>query len=162
MNLFDVLPWWSWLVGGVGLLGAIAVIVVLLMAVPSLGAWIVARLGKRLAQLLVAIVKTPIGAAAIAGLVFYTLASVHTAHLAAEVCSEKIEAMKKAAKLAAETRDAAIAQSIDNQYGPIVAGLERESDALRSQIHDYEKQVAGAVRCPLGADALRLRRRSRQ
>lgn len=58
-------------------------------------------------------------------------------------------------------RDARIAASVEDEYGPIVTQLQNEKGALERQAGDYEKQILAKIAagrsCKLGVGALRLR-----
>jgi hypothetical protein len=158
MSIFDILPWWTWLIGTLGLVGTVFAIVGVLLLFPTLAAPIIAKIGARLAGLFVSIVKTPIGAALVAGLMAYTLATIHTAHVAAVACEASIEKMKADAAAAAVTRDGEIRDAIEKQYRPAMDALDQRAAELKQQVDDYERLSGKRVgKCALSPGALRLR-----
>jgi hypothetical protein len=162
VTAFDVLPWWTWLVGTLGLLGALAC----LLLVPAIGAAVAAVIGQRVAEMIGELLRTRIGAVAIAAALAFAGGAVWAGHQAAQACAARIEELKAAAEAARKTRDAEIAAAIEQKYAPVIETLrERETD-LQQQAADYEKRIlelaAAGDHCPVGTDALRLRQQRKE
>lgn len=154
MSLFDFFPWWSWLIGAVGLGGLLA----LWLLAPAAAAILAELVGK----LLRAILATRIGCAILAAAIAGTAADLHRRAAEQAVCEERIDDLREKAKAAAQKRDADIAAATERQFRPIIDDLQKQADDLQRQASEYETQLQGqkpAAQCQLGDGPLRLRKR---
>jgi hypothetical protein len=160
-------------------LGAVGVLagggVLLLAFAPALLTLVVDRIEKTV----VALVRTRVGCAAIAGAVCWFAADMYRSQAAEAACDARVAQNAAAAETARLARDVEISADIEKRYGTIVAGLKKTSDDLQKKASNYERSIlalrsaaasatpAGkpgkpvvvpAGGCQLGADALQLRR----
>lgn len=153
MGIFDILPWWTWAIGTFGITGLIAFVLLAPAAANALFSFILNRLGAALG--------TPVGAGLIVGSLALGLGYLWGGFSAESKCNAAIEQMKEAAREAADARDSAIGRIIEQKFKPVADALEAQSGDFKKQVDAYEQQIngQGSVRCPLGPEPLRLRRR---
>lgn len=159
VTIFHILSWWQWAVGALGLAGAAAVIALLVFG----GPWIAIMIGKTAADWIGEVLATRLGAVLIVGgiatAIAYASGSIHTAHVAANVCAEKIQKLNDAQV----DREGRIADAIRKEYDTVIAARDqREADRDRLE-KSYELEIASLAaeaRCQLGPGPLRLRNKS--
>ena len=151
MGFFDILPWWSWAVGTLGVAGVVA----LAIFAPALAGVLL----KGLLHISEEILKTRLGLAAAVGLAAalggYFTGAIYVEHK----CEARIEQMKADAEEARLARDTGIRDELERTYGPVVADLKTRADKLQQQVADHERRTAKDARCQLGPGPLRLRQR---
>lgn len=153
--LFDLLPWWTWLVSGLGLLGAAALV------------WFAPVLALELAKaswvLLHRALQTRIGCAALALLVGLIVGNLYGAKIESDACEARFEAAKRQGELDRVVRDTTIKAEIERQYTPVILDLQKQSDAMKKLVDEYEEKLRSAAvpapQCGLGLEHLRLRNR---
>lgn len=163
-SVFEILSLWQWAVGAAGLAGAVAAGALIVFG----GPWLAAMIGKTAAEVVYEFLKTRLGLAIVVGFVgvtvAYTAGSLHTAHVAAQVCTAQIAKMKADAEKFAELRDATIREAFEAQFAlEITARTKREADRDQKE-KDLEKEIVALTdkaRCELGTAPLRLRDQSK-
>lgn len=154
MNFFDLLPWWTWLVGSIGIVG----IIILMVAAPAMAALIWDRLSKAL----YAAIRTPLGAALVFGAVGLGIGWVLSGNYAKRQCNDAIAALRVKSLNAAISRDAEIKADVENKFAAIVAELEKEAADRDRKVKNYEQKLsASTAKCELGDEPLRLRKGGR-
>lgn len=149
MHWYDVLSIWAWLVGGLGLVGALALIAVTVMGAP----WLAAVVGERVAKLIGELLNTTIGLVLVVGACAWFGSYLVTAHQAKAECRDVVAKMKQHAEELRKQRDDEIAAQVKQQYEPEIAKL-KEREAARNK----EASNGQGNGCRLGANALRLRK----
>lgn len=157
MSLFDVVSWWSWLVGGIGLAGAIALGALAIFGTPGL----IAVVGERLAKLIGELLNTTIGLVLVVAACAWFGSYLVTAHQAKAECQEIVARMKLRAEQVRKARDDEIAAAIEAKYGPEIVALKAREAALQQQVTDNAAKPTAAPGCKLDDRALRLRRKPR-
>ncbi len=140
----------------VGILGSIGLIGVIALAICAPAAFAV------LARIVGDVLRTRLGlAAAVGALCLYGGLVYGDASGRREVRAQW-DAAKVQAEAAKEAADADAQRALDAQYQPVIADLQKQSDALQQQVNDYESKMVGMVgagSCQLGTAPLRLRQR---
>lgn len=156
MSVFDILPWWSWLFGTLGLVGVIALIVLAPAAATLAEQGIAAALGRML--------QTRVGVAIIVGAIALFVGHVAGGLYVESKCAGKLEDQRLAAEAAGKKRDADVASATERKYAPVIKQLGTSADARNLEADSYERKMLGAIAggagsCQLGDEPLRLRRR---
>lgn len=157
-----LLEWWPWLVGAVGIGGALALIAALFLLGPVVVLEFMRGVAKALFAFFAWVISYRIGCAILAALIAAGAADLYRRHVDAGACDARIEQLKADAEEARKTRDAQIKADIEKQYQPRIAELQQQYDDYKKWADDYAKthpDQKGVVACPLGTDALRLRQR---
>lgn len=153
MNLFDILPWWTWLFGSLGLGGAIALAVLAPAAAAAAEQTMAAVLGRLL--------QTRIGVGVIVAAIALFLGWVGGALHVENICDGRLEQQRLAAEAAGQQRDADIKSQVASKYTPLLKHLSDNAATMQQEVADYEFKMPAPVavggRCELGAAALRLR-----
>lgn len=158
MSFTDILPWWTWLFGSVGLAGAIALMVLAPAAAAAAEQTLAAVVGRML--------QTRIGVAMIVGAIALFVGHLHGALYVENKCEGRLESQRQASAAAGVKRDTSIENATVQKYTPVVAGLEQQADQFQQWVGTYERnklaelaQAPGAAaQCQLGDRALQLRR----
>jgi hypothetical protein len=153
MSIFDILPWWTWLFGSLGVGGAIALAVLAPAAAAAAEQTLAAVVGRLL--------QTRIGVGLIVGAIALFLGWVGGALHVENICDGRLESQRLMAEAAGKKRDADIAGQIAWKYSPVLKQLEASAETMKQEAARYvpEKPVplAAGGGCQLGAAALRLR-----
>lgn len=156
MSIFDILPWWSWLFGTLGVAGVLALVILAPAAAAVAEQTMAAAIGRML--------QTRIGVAVLVGALALFAGQVIGGLYVEGRCKALIESQRQAAAAAATQRDADIAAATEKKYELVIEKLQRTANARNEEAANYERTMlaaiaGGAGQCPLGADALSLRRR---
>jgi uncharacterized membrane protein (DUF106 family) len=137
-TIWHALAWWQWLVNGVGLGLAIALIVLVFFGAPALAKGV----GKTLASWLEEFLSTRIGMALAIGLLGFFAGSVLTAHNAVNDCNARIEKLQQDAE-AERQRQAEEArrqqQAADRETLTQLDAQNRQAEGI---IRDLQQQLA--------------------
>lgn len=129
--MLSMISWWTWAVGIFGLVGVLALAVLLPGAA--------AILGERFVRVIAAILDTTIGKLALAIAVTWFVSAAYTARNAAEICEARIVVMKDAAEAARLERDRTQGQLSEQDILARVAELEAQTAADKEKLDEFEK-----------------------
>lgn len=142
MSIFSIVHWWTWLLATFGIAGVV-LLIVLAFAAPWLAARLALWFGERAANVIIAVLKHPLGAAVVAGSLMYAVGAIHTAHVAAGKCEQTIERLREeaAAERQAHADEAAETQrQADQRVADLLAEQDTKSKetirALQQQIDE--------------------------